>query len=437
MKTMLLPETEIKQTFEFVDQNVVRNLTIGGTLSTSTLPRVAGIDDPQKSYFLSFLGNQKITNRDKPSKRVHYIDLFCGGGGLSLGVHHAIEAIGLNPKLVGAVDTDSTALELVKSVFRPIVSRNASVENLIKYSVDLSESINDFVTQPIIVDQQFAQFKGKVDLLVGGPPCQGHSTLNNKTRGNDPRNLLYFVMPAFAVALDIPCVIIENVQSIKRASERVVDISTAILQKHGYRVEEAITSASDFGVAQNRPRHFLVASKHFGPNLDEALKAFKVNKLTFDDISKCSFMQNDYSQFMLQNATLSEENQARVDYLHDNDLFDLPNHQRPECHRDGHTYPSVYGRIKGNQPLNTLTTGFGSPGRGRFIHPHERRVINMLEAARGQAFPDWYWKDAETLGLSRNSLYKIIGDAVPSLMVMPLIAALHKSFLSKELRAVG
>jgi DNA (cytosine-5)-methyltransferase 1 len=244
-------------------------------------------------------------------------------------------------------------------------------------------------------------------------------------------------MPAVAIALDVPCIIIENVQSITRATERVVELSTAILKKHGYFVEETIITASDFGVAQNRPRHFLIASKISKPKLEESLQGFSVERLTFDDIYKRVPVGNGGVEYMKQSAALSSENKARIDYLHDNNLFELPNHQRPDCHRDGHTYPSVYGRIRGDQPLGTITTGFASPGRGRFIHPHERRALNLLEAARAQGFPDWYWKNAEEAGISRNKLNKIIGDAVPSLMVMPLMASLYDSFATKLLQKAG
>jgi DNA (cytosine-5)-methyltransferase 1 len=74
--------------------------------------------------------------------------------------------------------------------------------------------------------------------------------------------------------------------------------------------------------------------------------------------------------------------------------------------------------------MTTITTGFGSPGRGRYIHPYERRPISIREAGRVQAFPDWYWEKAVDLSLSRSNFQKIVGDAVPSLLVYPLMAAL-------------
>jgi DNA (cytosine-5)-methyltransferase 1 len=74
--------------------------------------------------------------------------------------------------------------------------------------------------------------------------------------------------------------------------------------------------------------------------------------------------------------------------------------------------------------MQTVTTGFSSPGRGRYIHPHEKRVVNIREAGRIQGFPDWYWQPALNLGFKRAYYNKVIGDAVPSLFAYPLMASL-------------
>jgi DNA (cytosine-5)-methyltransferase 1 len=115
--------------------------------------------------------------------------------------------------------------------------------------------------------------------------------------------------------------------------------------------------------------------------------------------------------------TFSEENLQRIDYLFDNDLYDLPDNVRPACHRDGTTYKSVYGRLRWDRPAQTITTGFLTPGRGRFIHPLRRRVVTPREAARLQFFPDSFafvFPDSEEP--SRDVLAKWIGDAVPPLL---------------------
>ena len=121
--------------------------------------------------------------------------------------------------------------------------------------------------------------------------------------------------------------------------------------------------------------------------------------------------------FMDELPQISEENQRRVNYLFENDLHDLPNEERPECHRGGTTYKSVYGRMRADQPAPTLTGGFLSPGRGRFTHPTEPRALTLREAARLQGFPDSY--DFRPDGDSRPGRTEVarwIGNAVP----MPL-----------------
>jgi DNA (cytosine-5)-methyltransferase 1 len=92
----------------------------------------------------------------------------------------------------------------------------------------------------------------------------------------------------------------------------------------------------------------------------------------------------------------------------------LPNALRPNCHRDGHTYPSVYGRLHWDRQSPTITTGFMSPGRGRYIHPSEQRVITAHEAARIQGYPDTFQFSANGTPPSKKQLSKWIGDAVPA-----------------------
>jgi DNA (cytosine-5)-methyltransferase 1 len=120
---------------------------------------------------------------------------------------------------------------------------------------------------------------------------------------------------------------------------------------------------------------------------------------------------------MLETPELSEESRRRIDWLFDNGEFDLALSERPDCHRDGTTYKNVYGRMRPDEPAPTLTTGFMTAGRGRFVHPTERRVLNPREAARIQGFPDTYnFAKPGSAAPARKSLAKWIGDAVP----MPL-----------------
>jgi DNA (cytosine-5)-methyltransferase 1 len=112
-------------------------------------------------------------------------------------------------------------------------------------------------------------------------------------------------------------------------------------------------------------------------------------------------------------ARLSPENQKRVNWLFDQNQDDLPDHARPVCHQNGHTYQAVYGRLRWDEPAGTITTGFLSPGRGRYIHSKERRGLTPHEAARLQGFPDSFVFAEHGVLSRKNTLAKVIGDAVP------------------------
>jgi DNA (cytosine-5)-methyltransferase 1 len=413
----------IAQTFNFHGDEVVRSLKIGDLVTSQRVSRETGITDPRIAFYRGYL-SERVRIDSQKQRRVTYVDLFCGGGGLSLGVSHALRTLGYQPKLVLAADVDKSALNLVNHHFAPLMSRNTTVEEVVDYVLDHSGDTAGFITEPTIRDNELKPYRGKIDLLVGGPPCQGHSNFNNRTRGHDPRNLLYFVMPAIAIALKVPNIIIENVATIRRARENVVEKTSQILSSRGYSVKEIVLSAADFGVAQARQRHFLIAS--LCPMHDISVIATQLRQpdITFDDVTKRLPSIKFENEILETNPQLSVENIARIKYLLENDVYDLPNDQRPDCHREEHTYPSVYGRIRGNQPMQTVTTGFGTPGRGRYVHPYEPRTVNAREAARIQAFPDWFWEPTTSLGFTRNDFYKIIGDAVPSLLVEPLLFAL-------------
>jgi DNA (cytosine-5)-methyltransferase 1 len=125
-------------------------------------------------------------------------------------------------------------------------------------------------------------------------------------------------------------------------------------------------------------------------------------------------------------AKMTVENARRVRYLFENNVYDLPDEVRPPCHRDKeHTYQSVYGRLRWNAPAQTITSGFGSMGQGRYIHPRRRRLITPHEAARIQGFPDFF--DFSPAG-GVTSLRKMIGNAVPP----PLMIALFGALLEKR-----
>lgn len=110
-------------------------------------------------------------------------------------------------------------------------------------------------------------------------------------------------------------------------------------------------------------------------------------------------------------AASAPQTRRRIERLFAEDLYDLPNEDRPPCHSGGgHSYGSIYGRLRWDQPAQTITTGFYSMCMGRNVHPSQRRTITAHEAARLQGLPDWF--DMRAVG-KRGELARLIGNAVP------------------------
>ncbi|MFT3733714.1 MAG: DNA cytosine methyltransferase [Rhodocyclaceae bacterium] len=121
-------------------------------------------------------------------------------------------------------------------------------------------------------------------------------------------------------------------------------------------------------------------------------------------------------------SKMSQANSERVNILFSKNIYDLPNQFRPACHRDkSHSYVSVYGRLRWDQPAQTITSGFGSMGQGRYIHPERKRTITPHEAARIQGFPDFF--DFSEIK-HRTSLQEIIANAVPPPIIAEILSHL-------------
>jgi DNA (cytosine-5)-methyltransferase 1 len=352
------------------------------------------------------------------SKQIRIVDLFSSVGGLTTGVCEALLDSGFSPKPVLAADVDKTALEVFKANWPSASTFHGSVRNLVDSHVTGVGPSARFSYPPILIDPCIIPLKGKVDILIAGPPCQGHSSLNNVSRGDDSRNELYLQVPAIAVALGVEKIIIENVPGVVRSKENVVDTTASILESAGYNVSTAVLTADRLGWPQTRKRFFLVADLIRKPiDLLELQNELGREVPAQDLMWAIGDLQGSQINTDLMNtpATLSDENQRRAKVLYDNDLYDLPLLERPDCHKNGTTYTASYGRMKPDKAAPTITTGFLSPGRGRFLHPHLVRTLTPREAARVQGFPDWYEFNPHGTSL-RVNLSKWIGDAVPPIM---------------------
>lgn len=329
------------------------------------------------------------------------VDLFAGCGGLTLGVEEACRQLGLKLDIRMVSELDPLASATYAKNF-PVALERCSAD--IRMSFDRSPGRSLSVSESEVKRRVGA----KLDLIVGGPPCQGHSSLNNHTRGDDPKNALYLSMVRAAEILTPRAMIVENVPAIERDKRRVVERATRELERIGYRVTTRIVSLATVGVPQLRKRHVLVASFDSEMDLDDTLASAAVPvrdiRWAIGDLIRTSGGELD------EPAILSEANQRRAEYLLRYNKFDLPNELRPPCQRGNHRYKSMYGRLAWDQPAQTITTGFGSPGQGRYLHPELPRTITPHEAARLQFFPDWF--DFSPIG-GRRALSRAIGNAVP------------------------
>jgi DNA (cytosine-5)-methyltransferase 1 len=231
-------------------------------------------------------------------------------------------------------------------------------------------------------------------------------------------------------------VLIENVPEVVNDRSDVVTSAKALLKANGYNfLDSGILAAHEMGWAQTRKRFFLVAAR----------QEFSDDRITLKTVASglkrealglgwaIGDLMHGSKKFITSSVmdtvpALSDENRSRIDWLFKNDAYELPNEERPDCHKDGHTYPSVYGRMFWDKPAQTITTGFLTPGRGRYIHPIQPRVITPREAARIQAFPDNFRFVVNGHDPVRAALTKWIGDAVPTILgyaaLLPLLTAL-------------
>jgi DNA (cytosine-5)-methyltransferase 1 len=339
---------------------------------------------------------------DEGGHEIRSIDLFSGCGGLSLGASMAAAAVGARVTSIAAFDFFDAALG--------VHERNFGSHHLC--SEPLEEVFDGaFGTSLTATEQCWRSKLGRIDLVLAGPPCQGHSDLNNHSRRDDPKNELYFRCARVAEVLKPKVVLIENVPGSRHDKSGVVDRTSTALKSLGYQVSSALLDATDFGVPQARKRFFLVARKgESGFDLESEACQLRLPKKNvawaIDDLG----VEASRGVFGTP-ATHSPTNQARIRYLFDHNLYELPNSQRPDCHRlKKHSYVSVYGRMRPDRPSPTITGGFGSTGQGRFVHPFEPRTLTPHEAARLQWFPDWF----DFGDCKRVDLQTMIGNAVPS-----------------------
>lgn len=377
----------------------------GVSVSTIALPKGVNQEDAQSAFDQAWLRTRVLPRPTAVDRAVRVADIFSGCGAMSLGVGEACRALGFGFEPVLAVERDRGRAASFRRNFPRAGVFTDPVENLLDGRLG---------AKPTRSERSLVAAIGSIDLMVGGPPCQGHSDLNNYTRRDDPRNLLYLKMVRCAEVFDPTHIIIENVPGVRHDRSSVMQRSIEELEALDYFVEVVTLRGELLGVPQRRKRTFLIASR--SERLFRAA-AYACEERNF--CWACDDLRVGEALFD-KAANMTQKNKHRVDYLFENDLHDLPNHCRPACHKEKeHSYKSAYGRMHWDLPAQTITTGYGSMGQGRFVHPREPRTITPHEAARLQFIPDFFNFASE----SRTALAEMIGNAVPPKMSYAL--ALH------------
>jgi DNA (cytosine-5)-methyltransferase 1 len=329
---------------------------------------------------------------------------------MTVGAIEGARRAGVAAELLLAADHWLPALEVIESTFGIDSDRVAEL--------DLSGVLGDgAATDGAETEKRILSQAADADLLLAGPPCQGHSALNNHTRHDDTRNDLYLAVARVARLIKPRAVIVENVRGVGRDRRKAVSRCAEALKELGYTVESQTLDLYALGAPQRRIRHVLVATKD---------KAFDFEGLPEQPGRTVKWAIQDLKDIdgraLFDTASApSKENKKRMKWLLDNDEFDLPNPMRPECHHDAHSYISMYGRLRWDKPAQTITSGFGSMGQGRFVHPGVARTITPHEAARLQFLPDYM---DFSLIEQRTDLATLIGNAVPPILTMAIVQGL-------------
>lgn len=344
------------------------------------------------------------------------LDLFCGAGGLSLGLARA----GLTTIL--AVDNNKAALQTYSANFGSHIAE-----------LDLSKA----VTLP------------ETTVVVGGPPCQGFSSAGLRQR-NDHRNSLVGCFVRIIAELRPPAFIFENVEGFLTAEggDRVIELLEPLINA-GYRIHLRKINAANYGVPQHRKRVLAIGGLGWNPSFprpthsafgapgaQRAARGLRPAPTISDALKGLprpareapGFPQGHFCRPLegidLQRALVLKPGQTMRDLPEElqHESFQRRAFRRvmdgtPTERRGG--APSGIKRLKPDEPSKAITGGASA----EFLHPIEHRPLTIRECARLQTFPD----DFEFWGSSAEQM-QLIGNAVP-----PLLAQIIGQNLAQDL----
>lgn len=335
------------------------------------------------------------------------LDLFSGAGGFSLGLD-SLKGF----KTVLATDFNDSALQTLKHNFPHCKTINGDItdSNIKQKIIDHAKALN-------------------VNMIIGGPPCQGFSNKGKKLGLKDPRNFLFLEYLKIVEAISPELFIIENVPSlltaadgyfIKEIKEKINDL--------GYIVNYDVLNSFDFGVPQVRKRAIIIAHKTKSISLPLPQNTRVTVKDAISDLSylnsgegenETSYKYKPQSSYQKQLRNPSGRLFNHVATKHNSVALEKLELIPPEGGKESlpielrgkQKFKTTWGRLKWDLPSPTIDTRFDTPSNGTNSHPYLNRAITPREAARIQSFPDWF----EFKG-KKTAICTQIGNAVPPLL---------------------
>lgn len=339
----------------------------------------------------------------------HILDLFCGAGGFSYGMHknqkfHTEVALDFNPH----------AVETFK-------------KNMSSTTVIVGDITNESIKKRVISESK----KRGVNMIIGGPPCQGFSMKGKKLGLKDPRNFLFIEYLSVVKELMPEIFIIENVKALLSTSagwfkNEIVKTITSF----GYNVEFGVLNAMDFGVPQTRNRAIFICSKTGAIPLPLPYNSGSIVTVR-DAISDLSYLESGEGEFMqeykiaptsdyqknmregspkLFNHKASKHKEVAIEKL----KMIPPEKGKEYLPKElygNQKFKTTWGRLVWNEPSPTIDTRFDAASNGKNNHPYLNRAITPREAARLQSFDDNF-----IFYGSKVYIRQQIGNAVPPLM---------------------
>jgi DNA (cytosine-5)-methyltransferase 1 len=396
-------------------------------------------------------------------KSLNYIDLFAGAGGLSEGFikqgFNAIAHVEMNKHACETLKT-RVAYHYLKSkkkenIYYDYLQEKITKEDFLSKipSHIIDSVINSEISEQSIknifekIDSQICNLK--VDVIIGGPPCQAYSIVGRardpKGMEDDPRNHLYRHYVKFLTHYSPKMFVFENVPGILSAKngEYFEKIKKAI-SKAGYSFEYKVLNAKDFGVLQDRKRVILIGWKEDlnveYPDFKPLEQKYKILKDLFSDLP--SLQQGEGSLGVVKYKRVSTEYLEKtgirngIDYttqhiarphnITDLEIYRIAVNQWKEKrrlnyatlparlikHKNITSFTNRFQVVDGEGISNTVVAHIAMDGH-YYIHPdiNQNRSITVREAARIQSFPDDFYFEG-----GRTAAFKQIGNAVPPLM---------------------